>query len=309
MCSHLGHNNSKRNMKLNGILPEVNVSLIYTTMFSKKIIIYHASKYLIMSLRCYWNTEFTSEPILQTSIPSTVMARWRNEEANRMEVQIWENLVLLFNKTKHGFRFFITFSNPLPSLAFFYKRTISNVLVISQNIKILVAVNTSKQQYDRNRFSWDLLLPACLSPVLTQKPVTDFSVVTGTLALPLTYLLCKETHVAWWGILTGCLLFCQLLQFYCYHIGAIMFALGRSIFCIFVHPGWAHTLPTCTAMAQTYQTNIWIRLVSGMSDSLSLLITEIQKQVWYFLQILGRIQTSILPIWAFVNSKPVFSLP
>lgn len=132
------------------------------------------------------------------------------------------------------------------------------------------------------------------SPVLTQKTVTDFSVVTGTLALLITYLLCKDTDVAWWGILTGCLLFCQLLQFCCYHTGAITFALGRSIFCIFVHPGWAHTLCTWTTMAQTYQTNIWICLVRGMSDCLSLLITEIQKQVWYFLHILGRIQLSIL---------------
>jgi len=75
------------------------------------------------------------------------------------------------------------------------------------------------------------------SPVLTQKPVTDCSVVTATPALLLTYLLCKETDVAWWGILTGCLLFCQLLQFCCYHTGPITFALGSRFFCIFVHPG------------------------------------------------------------------------
>lgn len=133
-----------------------------------------------------------------------------------------------------------------------------------------------------NLFSWDLILPGCLNPALTQKSVTDSSVVTGTLALLLTYLLCKEADVARWGILTGCLLFCQLLQFCCYHTGAIMFALGRRIFCIFVHPGWAHTLPTWTAMTQTYQTNIWICLVSGMSDSVSLLIRDTKEGMILF---------------------------
>lgn len=149
------------------------------------------------------------------------------------------------------------------------------------------------------------------SPVLTKKPVTDLSVVTGTLALLLTYLLCKETDVAWWGILTGCLLFCQLLQFCCYHTGAITFALGRSIFCIFVHPGWAHTLPTWTAMAQTYKTNIWIRVVSGMSDSQ--LADHRDTKASMVLSADSRDNTAFyseltLPISAFANFKPVSSL-
>jgi len=75
-------------MKLSGILPEANVNLIYATMLSKRIIIFHASKYFIMSLQCYWNIEFTRESILQTFIPRTVMTHWRNEEANHMEAQI-----------------------------------------------------------------------------------------------------------------------------------------------------------------------------------------------------------------------------
>lgn len=41
-----------------------------------------------MSLQCYENTEFTSEPIVTTSVPSTVMTHWRNEEASLMEAQI-----------------------------------------------------------------------------------------------------------------------------------------------------------------------------------------------------------------------------
>lgn len=55
------------------------------TMFDKRIIIPHASKYLILSLQCYWNIKFTSEPNLQTFIASTVMTHWRNKEANCME--------------------------------------------------------------------------------------------------------------------------------------------------------------------------------------------------------------------------------
>lgn len=87
MCSHLEHN-STRNMKLSGILPQLNVLFIYITMFDKRIIIPHASKDFIVSLQCYWNTEFTSEPILQTFMLSTVMTHWRNEAANCMEAQI-----------------------------------------------------------------------------------------------------------------------------------------------------------------------------------------------------------------------------
>lgn len=87
VCSHLGHN-STRNMKLSGILPQLNVHFMYITMFDKRIIIPHASKHFIVSLQCYWNTEFTSEPILQTFIPSTVITHWRNEEANCMEAYI-----------------------------------------------------------------------------------------------------------------------------------------------------------------------------------------------------------------------------
>lgn len=65
-------------------------------MFDKRIIIPHASN---------WNTEFTSEPILQIFIASTVMTHWRDKEANRTEAQIWEDLDLLSSKTKHGFNF------------------------------------------------------------------------------------------------------------------------------------------------------------------------------------------------------------
>lgn len=92
-------------MKLSGILPELNVHFMYITMFDKRIIIPHASKYFIMSLQCYWNIEFTSEPILQTFIASTVMTHWRDDKANCMEAQIWKDLGLLSSKTKHGFHF------------------------------------------------------------------------------------------------------------------------------------------------------------------------------------------------------------
>lgn len=103
------------------------------------------------------------------------------------------------------------------------------------------------------------------SPVLTTEACNKLLPCTGTTSV-LTYLLCKETDMAWWGVLAGCLLFCQLLQFCCYHTRTVTFALGRSLFCIFVHPGWAPTLPTWTAM-ETYQTNISMCLMSNMSDS------------------------------------------
>lgn len=206
--------------------------------------------------------------------------------------------------------FFNIFSNPLSSLASFYKRTLATFLSFHRKSKFL-SLWTLQNNNMTNLFSWDLILPGCLNPALTQKSVTDFSVVTGTLALLLTYLLCKEADVARWGILTGCLLFCQLLQFCCYHTGAIMFALGRRIFCIFVHPGWAHTLPTWTAMTQTYQINIWICLVSGMSDSVSLLIRDTKEGMILlanFTENTAFYCAWVLPIWAFVNFKPIFSL-
>lgn len=135
------------------------------------------------------------------------------------------------------------------------------------------------------------------SPVLTQKPV-----VRGTLALLSTYLLCKEADMA----RQGCLLFCQLLQFYCYHIGAITFAL-RSIFCIFVHLGWAHILPTWTVMAQTYKTNISVCLVSGVSDS------HRDTKAGMILSADSRKNTAfcsawVLLIWTIVNSRLIFPL-
>lgn len=116
--------------------------------------------------------------------------------------------------------------------------------------------------------AWNKLLPCTGTPVLT-------------------YLLCKETDLAWWGILAGCLLIWQLLQFCCHHTGGVTFALGRSVFCIFVRPAGAHTLPTQTA-TDTYQTNIAICLMSHVSRSL--LIRDTQKQV----KIPRRIQNTLI---------------
>lgn len=115
----------------------------------------------------------------------------------------------------------------------------------------------------KNQFSWDLLFPAYLIPAQCWHR-SLWQIFLLSQGLQLTYLLCKETDVAWWGVLTSCLLFCQLLQFCCYHTRAVTFALRSSVFCIFVHPGWAHMLSTWTAMAQTYQTNIWSCLVSSI---------------------------------------------
>lgn len=69
---------------------------------------------------------------------------FRNEEAIVMETQIWEDLFFFLIRPSMGLLFFHNiFSNLLPRLTFFYKKDFSNVLVISQKIKILVNVNTS----------------------------------------------------------------------------------------------------------------------------------------------------------------------
>lgn len=188
------------------------------------------------------------------------MTHWKNEEANRMEAQIWGDLGLLFSKTKHGFNF----------LYFLILCLFSYKMISRQSCQLTENQNFGDCKHFETTGQMNFHEIYCLQyisaqPTAHMEACNKLLPCTGTISV-LTYLLCKETDMAWWGVLAGCLLFCQLLHFCCYHTGTVTSALGRSLFCIFVHPGWAPTLPTWTAM-ETYQTNISMCLMSNMSDS------------------------------------------
>lgn len=108
------------------------------------------------------------------------------------------------------------------------------------------------------------------------KPVTAFSVVTGTLALLLTYLPYKETAVVWYA---------DSLPAFLPRAAVLLLPYWGYYYC----PGKKHLLHLCASWLSPHAVHLncdgtnlpnkhWICLVSGMSDSLSLLIT-IQKQI------------------------------